>query len=138
VKRYCALDDLGMSEMATDNRRQHSRVAVQFPTGVKPDADLDLEFQEQMLSDLSLGGCFIRTEMPEPPGAMVMVRFALPGAPEDESVKAVGRVCWTRDGTDGPKGMGIQFVRVTDADLGRLRSYISGIDHVAGLSEATA
>jgi len=110
-----------------DNRRRHPRVTVDFPTKVTHSADIDAEFREFMVANLSLGGCFIRTDMPEPPGAMVMVRFALPGDDSDEAVKAVGRVCWVRDGQDAPIGMGIQFVRVADTDLTRLKTYISGV-----------
>ncbi len=79
-----------------------------------------------LTGNLKLGGCFIRTSMPEPAGAMVMLRFALPGESEDTIIQAVGQVCWLRDEKDGAAGMGIRFVEVNDADFALLKGYIGG------------
>jgi uncharacterized protein (TIGR02266 family) len=96
-------------------------------TGVAPEPKSADTFREMLMSSLSLGGCFIKTQVPEPPGAMVMLRFALPGVEDSMLVKAVGRVCWTKDGRDGPPGMGVQFVRVDDEDLMQLSNYVAGL-----------
>ncbi len=109
-----------------DEQREHPRVDVDLDSEVGPDP-MGTSFREMLMSNLSLGGCFIKTTVPEPPGAMVMLRFALPGVDESNMVKAVGRVCWTKDGRDGPPGMGVQFVRVDDEDLLQLSNYVAGL-----------
>ena len=108
----------------TDTRR-HQRVDVDLQGALA--ADLDNDFTDMVMANLSLGGCFIKTRMPEPPGSMVMLRFALPGEGHNTIIKAVGRVCWTKSGLDGPAGMGIQFVRVEDQEMTELRKYIGGL-----------
>lgn len=109
----------------TDERRNHQRVDVQLEGEIRQEPDP--AFIDMMMANLSLGGCFIRTRMPEPPGAMVMLRFALPGEHTGTVIKAVGRVCWVRGDVDGVAGMGIQFVRVDDEDLTELKRYIGGL-----------
>lgn len=109
----------------TEPRREHQRVDVTIQGVLRKDIDPD--FTDMMMSNLSLGGCFIKTAMPEPPGAMVMLRFALPGEGEGSVIKAVGKVCWVKTGGEGAAGMGIQFVRVEDVDLTTLKHYIAGL-----------
>jgi uncharacterized protein (TIGR02266 family) len=110
--------------MTIENRR-HARVNVDVQAIVR--RDIDPDFSDMMMSNLSLGGCFIKTDAPEAAGSVVTLRFTLPGEGGDGAIKAVGKVCWVKTGGDGPKGMGIQFVTVDEADLGRLMHYISGM-----------
>ncbi len=106
------------------DRRIHPRVLVDIETEIGVDASLHV----QTMENLSLGGCFVRSESPEPLGSIVMVRFSLPGDPSARSVRAAGRVAWTKPDpvTGAPYGMGIQFLKVEDADLELLMSYITG------------
>ena len=108
-----------------ENKREHARVTVDIDGAIAPEAADD--FADMLMANLSLGGCFIKTQMPEPPGAMVMLRFALPGEPGGAVVRAVGRVCWVKAGLGEPNGMGIQFVRVEDGDLTELKRYVAGL-----------
>lgn len=117
----------------------------QTPTDRTAEYEVDLSdssanFAEMLMANLSLGGCFIRTNVPEPPGAMVMLRFELPGSDGNASVRAVGRVCWVRDGSTGPAGMGLQFTRVDDEDLLELSNYVAGLldSDVAPIAEEAA
>lgn len=110
----------------TDTRR-HQRLDVELQGALA--SDLDNDFTDMVMANLSLGGCFIKTPMPEPAGSMVMLRFALPGEGHKTVIKAVGRVCWTKSGSDGPAGMGIQFVRVEAQEMTELRKYIGGLLH---------
>ena len=105
--------------------RAHERVHVEIEGVLSREEAAD--FNEMLLNNLSFGGCFIRTAMPEPPGAMVMLRFALPGDWGVAAIKAVGRVGWVKNGDDGPAGMGVQFVQVDDCDLDELSRYIAGL-----------
>ncbi len=116
-----------MSESPDDlykNRREHARVDVDLRALLVHD-ELHAEDIELLMSNLSLGGCFIKTAMPEPSGSMVMLRFSLPGDAHAPVVRAVGKVCWTKGGRES--GMGIQFVRIEDEDLGVLKRYIAGL-----------
>jgi len=105
--------------------RKSPRVVVDVRGVLK--RDIDPDFTDMMMSNLSLGGCFIKTSVPEPAGSVVMLRFTLPGADESTSIKAVGKVCWVKEGGDGPLGMGVQFVSVDDGDRSTLVQYISGL-----------
>lgn len=115
-------------------RREHQRVDVDLDGGLKK--EVDPEFSDILMANLSLGGCFIKTRMPEPPGSMVMLRFALPGDTAGGVIKAVGRVCWVRSGAEGPPGMGVQFVRIEDHDLAELKRYILGVAEPEFTAEA--
>lgn len=84
------------------------------------------DLSAHMMQNMSVGGCFIKTRTPEPPGSLVMVRFALPGEPDRPMVKAVGRVAWVRTDKEGPSGMGIHFVKLEEKDLSDIRAYITG------------
>lgn len=110
----------------TDTRR-HQRLDVELQGALA--SDLDNDFTDMVMANLSLGECFIKTRMPEPAGSMVMLRFGLPGEGHNTVIKAVGRVCWTKSGLDGPAGMGIQFVRVEAQEMTELRKYIGGLLH---------
>jgi uncharacterized protein (TIGR02266 family) len=133
------------------DRRHYPRIATDFPTDVASDLDdgqplpdppspanersLEHELRRgppppdlsaHMMQNLSVGGCFIKTRTPEAAGALVSVRFALPGEPTRPMVKATGRVAWIRSDSEGPSGMGIQFVKVEDKDLADIREYLIG------------
>ena len=115
------------------NRRNHQRVDVDIRGIVE--SELGPDASEMLMSNLSIGGCFLRCKTPESPGNLVMVRFTLPGSTDNAAVvKAVGRVAWIRPGQHG--GMGIQFIRVDDGDLTELHRYIAGaVDNDAQTSD---
>ncbi|MBT9559121.1 MAG: PilZ domain-containing protein [Myxococcales bacterium] len=106
----------------SEDRRTAPRVDVDLDMHLGTEPDLT----PHLMQNLSIGGCFIRTRTPEPPGALVMIRFALPGDVDGATVKAVGRVAWVKRDDGGASGMGIQFVQVADDELSHIRSYITG------------
>lgn len=109
----------------TNDGRQHPRVSVDVRGVLR--RDIDPNFSDMMMSNLSLGGCFIKTSAPEPPGSVVMLRFSLPGEDQKATITAVGKVCWVKEGGEGSLGMGVQFVSVDDDDRVTLVQYISGM-----------
>lgn len=116
------------------NRRTHQRFEVQIKSIVEQ--ELGPKASEMLMSNLSLGGCFLRCKTPESPGKLVLVRFRLPQSDGHSPViKAVGRVAWLRHGEGG--GMGIQFVRVEEGDLSDLHRYLAGADKSATENEQT-
>ena len=119
------------SEDAT-NRRNHQRFEVQIKSIVEQ--ELGPKASEMLMSNLSLGGCFLRCKTPESPGKLVLVRFRLPQSDgQSPVIKAVGRVAWLRPGEGG--GMGIQFVRVEEGDLSDLHRYLAGAEKAGTESE---
>jgi uncharacterized protein (TIGR02266 family) len=87
--------------------------------------EIDADESDSLMSNLSQGGCFIRTPRVLPSGSTIHVKFKIPGA--DVTVDAVGTVRWANDG--GPeedRGMGVQFTNIADADLLALKQYIAG------------
>ena len=118
----------GSAQKRTDdpaNRRNHDRFDVQIKSVVEQ--ELGSKASDMLMSNLSLGGCFLRCKTPESPGGLVMVRFKLPDVDGRATVvKAVGRVAWLRHGENG--GMGIQFVRVDEGDLNEVQRFLAGVD----------
>lgn len=77
-----------------------------------------------LMSNLSLGGCFVRTERLLPAGNTIDLKFTLPGT--EQPIRATGTVKWTREaGTPDERGMGIEFTFIRRQDLQRLRTYIA-------------
>ena len=104
--------------------RQHPRYDVDIAAAV---GTVDADFAEMMMSNLSVGGCFVRTNDPQPAGTSVQIRFKLPGS-ESTSLEAVGQVCWVSSEVQGiANGMGIQFDALTDSAEITLKRYIAGM-----------
>jgi len=88
--------------------------------------DIDLDETEMLMTNLSLGGAFVRTETPPSPGTPVTLRMYVPG--EDVPVSIAGEVVWCRRADQGDEpGMGVRFVQVAPKDLERLRRYLAGL-----------
>ena len=85
----------------------------------------------EAIRDVNLGGCFIRTHSPEPPGTLIVLRFTLPGDGREVHVEAIGRVCWIRREDNGPPGMGVQLIELDTVTMDDLASYIVGAPHSA-------
>jgi uncharacterized protein (TIGR02266 family) len=87
--------------------------------------DIDIDETEVMMLNLSVGGAFIRTEEPCPPGSTITLRFYL-----DESsvpLSVTGEVVWLRrpGQNGGDPGMGVKFHVITDDAQRQLREYLA-------------
>ena len=60
--------------------------------------------------DVSLGGMFIKTDSPPPPGSVIFIQFSLPDG--SSLVEGLAKVAWTREAGERPAGMGIQFLNL--------------------------
>ncbi len=101
-----------MSRDARKNRRkQVFFMTVRYRTASRT------EFIEERSHDVSVGGTFVRTEAPLPPGTLLKIELHLASHPR--AMAGVGRVVWTRKGhgLEGavPDGMGIKFVKIDSA-----------------------
>jgi uncharacterized protein (TIGR02266 family) len=69
------------------------------------------EFTEHKSRDVSMGGTFIETPTPLPPGTLLKLELKL--AAERHAIHGIGRVVWVREGQSaGPPGMGIKFIKI--------------------------
>ncbi len=101
--------------------QKHPRYRVSVPVEVVGAAG---DATALRLEDISLGGAFIRTPMPHPPGSFVRVRLPIPDAPA-----LMGRVVHVIDGASSvvksrAPGMGIQFDGLSPANEESLRCFV--------------
>lgn len=90
-------------------------------TRVKPKETLFVDYPayRPAVRDISLSGVFIEDPRPIPPGHVIRVRIQLS---ENESITANVMVRRVEEG----RGMGVEFLAMTDADGNRLRKIVGG------------
>ncbi len=104
------------------NQRQFERVDVRIRTIYHDEIDADAS--DSLMSNLSLGGCFIRSTRVSPTGSAIQVKFKLPG--RDEVIEARGTVRWAKGtGPEEERGMGIQFDEIRPEHLLLLKQFIA-------------
>ncbi len=74
--------------------------------------------EQRRVNNLSVGGCYVETELPPESGLVVRLQLNLPGGSE---IPAVGRVAWVNHPTTPcctwlPPGFGFQLQRVSFTD----------------------
>jgi CRP/FNR family transcriptional regulator, cyclic AMP receptor protein len=79
--------------------------------------------------DVSVGGLFIKTENPLPPGHIFHLKLQIPDVVDPLEIKC--EVMWARkreDTTtiDKPPGMGVKFTEIAEKDYAFLKKYIRG------------
>jgi uncharacterized protein (TIGR02266 family) len=93
----------------TQNRRVHSRFAVELDVSISSDHNFYAGFTE----NLSAGGIFVATHVLKPEGSRVELSMFLPGS--SEPIRGKGEVRWIRpfnERSNVPPGMGIRFVEL--------------------------
>lgn len=104
------------------------RVAPRFQTRIFGvfNSDFDLDETEMLMTNMSIGGAFIRTENPAQPGSQVTLQVYL--KENDQPLSVGGEVVWWRmPGHGDPPGMGVKFVNISQTDLERMKSYLAGL-----------
>ena len=113
-----------MGEM---ERRRDQRVPVKIGTVYHDQIEVD--GTDALMSDLSMGGCCIRTNRPSSPGSEVTIQLRL--SADDPAYEARGLIRWVRDPMpDASPGditgaMGIQFTEIDAEVLNRLKIFIA-------------
>lgn len=108
-----------------DGVQKHPRYRIQVPIGVvSPSGDVE----EFTVVDISLGGVFVKTLLPAPPGSFVRLRLPV-GAGQELSL--MGRVVHIIDDvaarhTAHAKGMGVQFDGLSPDTQRRLETFVNG------------
>jgi len=112
--------------MLSLDMRHHKRVDVLIETVFHD--QLELDETDAMMSNMSLGGCCIRTLRCPRPGSVISFRCRLPDS--DHVIDVDGRVQWVRDPLpDGPAetvigAIGVMFTRISEQDLQALKRFI--------------
>ncbi len=104
-----------------DDRRKSKRAVTKIEILFKELAS----FIKVYMLDVSNGGVFIKTDTPLPLDTPVFLRLKLPG--DDEYLEIQGRVVWnnpTRRKNSFPRGMGIQFIEMSDQHAERIKSFV--------------
>ena len=80
--------------------------------------------------DVSEGGVFVETDTPLAPGTAIDVEFTLPGDPAavNTSGKIVRAIAAGQAAPGRRTGMGIQFIGIKDADVTRIKEYVTRAD----------
>jgi uncharacterized protein (TIGR02266 family) len=122
ARRACDVDDMTYAAV-----QKHPRYKVSVPVDV---LDPDGQLHALRLDDVSLGGVFIATPAPAPPGSVV--RVLLPLEDDGAPLQVRGRVVHVLDEAAGKakeraQGMGVQFDDL-EADAARaLHRFVDGL-----------
>jgi len=106
------------------NQRKHERVSVHLPVGF----DLEGNSYKALITNVSLGGCFLETKEILDPDANITVSLEFPKMKSNLSLKA--KVVWGLGGSSWKgkqpslEGMGIHWSEMTADDKLILESYI--------------
>ena len=103
-------------------RRRYKRVPLNLLVQHRFES-LD-SFLEEVASDISVGGLFLKTENPKAVGTTVYLRFALSdGLP---LIEGIGEVVWCHDKpeSDSSRGMGIEFVSLDEESRKLIESIV--------------
>ena len=104
-------------------QRQHPRA----PIHVEVQHGAVAEDVTEYILNLSRGGVFIETFSPGDPDTLLKLSFYLPDS--GHTFEVSGRVAWSRmDSTaEGPTGMGIEFVDISDHDANMLEDFVNSV-----------
>ena len=117
----------------TTSKRGDNRVPVRVPVRISTlDAETDpgtgsryFRASQEICTDVSRGGVFVRTAEPLETGRRLLVELELP---EGRAFEAIGRVAWTTkrlaEGESGKRGVGIQFLGSAPGQFTRLERYL--------------
>ena len=106
------------------------------PVSIAVDYSVGEEHQTGYLLNVSETGAFLHTKYELPPGAVIRLKFALPGT--DRLIDVKGLAKWGTSEVAKKTlfgGYGIMFTSVSDADLEVLRGFISSESRKIGLHD---
>lgn len=107
-------------------RRAHFR----FPTHLEVRFDTGGGLRSACLANISEGGMFVALEEPLAVGTPLRLTLCAPQG----SIALPGQVAWTRraGGPDGPAGMGVRFVALSDEQRDLVAAVVEGVTPEGG------
>jgi uncharacterized protein (TIGR02266 family) len=105
---------------ARQERRAVPRYAVELDVSVSSEHN----FYDGLVRDMGVAGVFIATHTWHQVGELIELSINLPG--ENQPVKALGQVRWTRQQTIGgaDPGIGVKFVALSREALDRISGFL--------------
>ena len=113
-----------------NEKRLHQRIKSNFELTIQHAGT----FHWTSLRNLSAGGVFVQTDIPQAVGSIVSMQLTLPV--DTEIMDIQGRVMWTRQATStaGP-GMGIEFTSISPEHQQKIVNFIGATLKMLGKSK---
>ena len=122
------------AEHSFTNRRRHRRIEAEIEvriSTIEPEQDPwtgrpYFRASQELCSNVSRGGAFVKTNEPIDPGRRVLVEVHLPSG---RPLEAIGRVAWTKRVMtprfrDTDSGIGVEFIGGASEQFAALANYI--------------
>ena len=106
------------------NSRKFPRIRTRQVISLReatPEESPDGDALKADIANISKGGVFIATDKPFPIDTVVAFDMRLPTLPQNIPVKAVVR--WSQ-GEKEPRGMGVEFIEISENELNALNVYL--------------
>ena len=117
-----------------EHKRQHRRAKVSLPITIKTEE----ETLERVTYDISPEGAFIRGQSPLELHEVIDMIISGP----DRRIEVKARVVWSSTQVppeqDMPRGMGVEFIKISDEDRKFISSFISDHDFAVYLKSAAS
>ncbi|MCG6946721.1 MAG: PilZ domain-containing protein [Deltaproteobacteria bacterium] len=117
-----------------EHTRQHRRAKVSLPVTI----ETEQETLERITYNISPDGAFIRGQSPLELHEVIDMIISGP----DRRITVKARVVWSSNQVppeqDMPRGMGVEFIKISDEDRKFISSFISGRDFAVYLKSAAS
>jgi uncharacterized protein (TIGR02266 family) len=116
-----------MPRMAASDRERRTHFRGKSRPGRKVDVEVAIDGAPPARAytrNIGVGGAFIVTSSPSPPGTLMSVTLLVPGGPGRISVRA--EVRWAVP-DDDPPGMGVKFLALEVDELLELNEYFASL-----------
>ena len=133
------------AEHSFTNRRRHRRIATEIEvrlSTIEPERDPwtgrpYFRASQELCSNVSRGGAFVKTNEPIDPGRRVLVEVHLPSG---RPLEAIGRVAWTKhvmtpNPRDASSGIGVEFIGGASEQFAALENYIDALQDCSDVEE---
>jgi uncharacterized protein (TIGR02266 family) len=105
-------------------RREHFRHDMEVEVGFETESN----FFTGLTQDISEGGLFVATHDLKPVGTIMKIQFNLPGAGGPMTIES--EVRWLRESSslhrsDGPHGMGLRFLNLSDEQKNIITNFLT-------------
>jgi uncharacterized protein (TIGR02266 family) len=124
LKFFRSVYDIGTEEYPDDRRRQ-----IRVPKKFKVSYGTAKAFVNSYLFNLSVGGLYIKTNVPLEQGEKIHLKVFLPD--KEDALEVFGEVMWSHQeeteisGKVFPPGMGVKFVDLPTESIKRIISVLS-------------
>jgi CRP/FNR family cyclic AMP-dependent transcriptional regulator len=123
VERYKNLIDRASEATYRTDPRIHKTLSLTYQDS---ESFLKASSIKASTGNLSIGGLFVNTDVPLDKGEKFLLDLTLPDVSQPISINC--EVAWVRDGhdeTEGPGGMGVKFIEISETSENTLTQYLN-------------